>query len=136
MQRHLDRLREQLADQAFHHTGDVVLVDERHLDVELGELRLAVGAQVLVAEAAHDLKVAVHARHHQDLLEQLRRLRQREEAAGMGAARHQVIARAFGRGLGQHRRLDLEETVAIQVAAQLARQARAQAQVLAHALGT
>jgi hypothetical protein len=28
------------------------LVHERGLDVELGELRLAVGAQVLVAEAA------------------------------------------------------------------------------------
>ena len=37
-------------------------VDERHLDVELGELGLAVGAQVLVAEAARDLVVALEAR--------------------------------------------------------------------------
>ena len=41
---------------------DVVVLDERHLDVELGELGLAVGAQVLVAEAAGDLEVAVEAR--------------------------------------------------------------------------
>ena len=37
-------------------------LDEAHLQVELGELGLAVGAQVLVAEAAHDLEVAVEAR--------------------------------------------------------------------------
>ena len=35
--------------------------DEAHLEVELGELGLAVAAQVLVAEAARDLEVAVHA---------------------------------------------------------------------------
>ena len=55
---------------------------ERDLDVHLRELGLAVGAQVLVAEAARDLEVAIHARDHQDLLEHLRRLRQREELAG------------------------------------------------------
>ena len=49
----------------------VVLVDEGHLDVELGELRLAVGAEVLVPVAPGDLVVALHARDHQQLLEQL-----------------------------------------------------------------
>ena len=34
---------------------------KRHLEVELGELGLAVGAQVLVAEAARDLEVALEA---------------------------------------------------------------------------
>ncbi len=43
----------------------VVLVDEAHLGVELHELVLAVGAQVLVAQAARDLVVAVDSRHHQ-----------------------------------------------------------------------
>ena len=52
---------------------------EAHLDVELGELRLAIAAQVLVAEAARDLEVAVVAGDHQQLLELLRRLRQRVE---------------------------------------------------------
>ena len=41
---------------------DVLLVDEARLDVELGELELAVRAQVLVAHAAGDLVVAVEAR--------------------------------------------------------------------------
>jgi hypothetical protein len=49
--------------------------------IDLGELGLAVGAQVLVAEAAHDLVVAVEAGNHQQLFEQLRRLRQGVELA-------------------------------------------------------
>ena len=44
--------------------------------------RLAVGAQVLVAKAARDLVVAVDAGDHEDLLEDLRRLRQRVELCG------------------------------------------------------
>ena len=88
-----------------------VLAQERGFDIELGEFGLAVGAQVFVAETAHDLVVAIDTRHHQQLLEQLRRLRQRKELAGMGAAGHQVIARAFRRGLGQHRRFDFPETL-------------------------
>ena len=55
--------------------------DEGHLDVDLGELGLAVGPQVLVAEAAGELVVALEAGDHQQLLEQLRRLRQGVEAA-------------------------------------------------------
>ena len=66
---------------------DVVLLDEGHLEVELGELGLAVGAQVLVAEAAGDLVVALEAAHHQQLLVELRRLRQRVPGAGLDAAR-------------------------------------------------
>ena len=92
-------------------------LEEGGLDVQLREFRLAVGAQVLVAEAAHDLVVAVEAGHHQQLLEDLRRLRQREELAGVRAARHQVIARAFRRRLGEHRRLDVDEAVLIHVVA-------------------
>ncbi len=82
---------------------------ERRLDVDLRELGLAVRAQVLVAEAARDLEVAVEARHHEQLLVELRRLRQRVELAGVHAARHEVVARALGRRLGEDRRLDLEE---------------------------
>ena len=85
---------------------------EGDLEVDLRELGLAVGAQILVAEALDDLEVAVHAGDHQDLLEDLRRLRQRVELGRMDAARHQVVARPFRRRLRQHRRLDLEEAVA------------------------
>ena len=55
----------------------VVLDDEGHLEVELGELGLAIRAQVLVAEAARDLEVTLEAADHEQLLEELRRLRQR-----------------------------------------------------------
>ena len=65
----------------------VLLGDEAHLDVELVELAgRAVGAGVLVAKARRDLEIAVEARHHDELLELLRRLRQRIELAGMNAA--------------------------------------------------
>ena len=43
-------------------THDRRFIDEAHLEVELGELRLAVAAQVLVAVAARDLEVAVESR--------------------------------------------------------------------------
>ena len=83
------RLVHDLAHDVFHHREHVFDADERHLDVDLGELGLAVGAQVLVAEAARDLVVALDAGDHQQLLEELRRLRQRVELArrSCGSAR-------------------------------------------------
>ena len=95
--------------QLLEHAQHVLDADEGHLEVHLRELELAVGALVLVAEAAHDLEVAVEAGNHQQLLHELRRLRQRVEAPGLQAARHQEVARALGRRLREHRRLDLEE---------------------------
>ena len=94
---------EHFLDERLDDREDQRLAGKRHLDVDLGELGLPVGPQVLVAEALHDLEVPIHARNHQDLLEDLRRLRQREELALVDAARHQVVARALGRGLGQNR---------------------------------
>ncbi len=88
---------------------------EADLQIDLRELGLAVGAQVFVAEAAHDLEVLVEARDHQDLLEHLRRLRQRVKLAGMHAAGHQIIARALGRGARHERRLDFVEALRVQV---------------------
>src|SRR5206468_7615581 len=46
---------------------DIVLGDERHLEIDLGELGLSVGAQVLVPQASGDLEVAIEARDHEDL---------------------------------------------------------------------
>lgn len=51
-------LGEQALDQALVDGEHVLPGHERHLDVELGEVGLAVGAKVLVAEAARDLHVA------------------------------------------------------------------------------
>ena len=90
---------------------DRLLAREAHLQIDLGELELAVGAQIFVAEAAGDLEVAVEAGDHEDLLEDLRRLRQRVELAGMHAAGNEKIARALGRGLGEDGRFDFEETL-------------------------
>ena len=91
---------------------DIVLRDEAHLEIELVEFAgAAVGAGVLVAEAGRDLEIAVEARDHDQLLEHLRRLRERVEFAGMDAARHQIVARAFGAGGGEDRRLEFGEAL-------------------------
>ena len=52
----------------------------------------------------------------------------------MGAARHQVVARALRRRLGQHRRLDVDEPRLVQIVAHRARDAMTQQQPLAHLL--
>ena len=117
-------------DQALDHVLDDLLVDERHLDVDLRELGLAVEAQVLVAEAAHDLEVAVEARDHEQLLEDLRRLGERVELAGVEARRHEEVARAARRVLHHERRLDLEEAVLAEVVARRRGDLRAHEEVL------
>ena len=98
-------IREELLQQR----EDVLLLAERPFQIQLRELRLAVGAQVLIAEAARDLEVALDSRHHQQLLELLRRLRQRVEPARLQTARHHIVARALRRRRDHDRRLDLQE---------------------------
>ena len=65
--------------QRLDHFEDALLLRERHLQIDLRELGLPVGAEILVAEAAHDLEILFEAADHQQLLEDLRRLRQRVE---------------------------------------------------------
>ena len=55
--------------ETFEHLQNVFLSHKRHLAVDLCELGLAVGAQVLVAEAFHYLEIAVESADHQELLE-------------------------------------------------------------------
>ena len=93
----------------------VLLLDKRHLHVDLRELGLAVGAQILVAEAARDLIVFVDAADHQKLLVNLRRLRQCVELAGVNAARDKVVARALGRRFHHHRCFYLDKAVVVKV---------------------
>ena len=59
----------------FCNGDDVVLVDEAHLNIKLGELRLTIRTEVFVTIAACNLEVAFHSGNHQHLLEKLRRLR-------------------------------------------------------------
>ena len=122
----------QAHDQAVDDGDDVFGGHERHLDVDLGEFRLAVGAQVLVAEAAGDLDVAVHAGHHQQLLVLLRGLREGEEHARAHAAGHEIVARAFRRALGQDRRFDLDELLLVEIVPGRLDQAVAQHERLLH----
>ena len=55
-------------DDPLHQREEELAVGERHLDVELRQLLQAVGAQILVAEAARDLVVALEAGDHEQLL--------------------------------------------------------------------
>ena len=110
-------LAEQVDHQLLVQLDHVLARDEAHLYVELGEVGLAVGSQVLVAEAAGDLEVALETGDHQQLLEQLRGLRKRVEGPAVLAARHEEIASAFRSRAGQDRGLDLEEALSVQEAA-------------------
>ena len=103
-----------IEDRLADHRHDVVGVGEAHLGVELHELELAIGAQVLVAQATGDLVVAVEAADHEQLLEELRALRQGVELAGREARRHDEVACPFGGGGDQHRRLDLDEVLGVE----------------------
>ena len=96
--------------QPVDHADDVFGVDERHFHVELRELRLPVGPQVFVAEAAGDLHIAVVAGDHQNLLVELRRLRQRVKRAVMNAAGNEIVAGSLGRAAAEHRRFDVDES--------------------------
>ena len=112
----------QLFDKPFGNRHHVLgILDIGHLHVDLRKLGLTVGAQILVAEAARNLIVPVHAGNHQQLLVQLRRLRQCVKFAVVDAAGHEIVARALGRRLAQKRRLYLEEAVVAHVVAHGAR---------------
>ena len=121
-----------LLEHALHQVHDVGFLNEGHLDVDLRELRLTVGAQVLVAEAAGDLVVALDAADHEHLLELLRGLRQRVELARVRTGGHQVVASALGRGVGQDGRFHLDEAALVQRGAHGLGHGVAQAQGLVH----
>jgi hypothetical protein len=116
-QRHAPRRLPDLRDEPFHQRQHLVATQERRLDVDLREFGLAVAAEVLVAEAARDLEIPLEARDHQQLLEELRGLRQRVEAAPVEAAGNEEVARTLRGRADQERGLDLQEPVAMQVAA-------------------
>jgi len=64
--------REHGGEQFFDHCQHIIAVNKGHFQVKLGELRLAVAAQILVAEAARDLEIALDASNLEQLLELLR----------------------------------------------------------------
>ena len=129
-------LRRQFPDEAgveaLNQAQHVLLVDEAHFQIQLGEFRLAVGAEILIAEAAGDLEVAFHAADHQQLLELLGRLGQGVEAAGLPAAGHQVIPRAFGGAFDEYGGFDFQESPPVQIVADVFDDLVAQTQVALH----
>ena len=103
---------EHAGDHGGHGVEHVLLGDEAHFEVELVEIGgRAVGARILVAETGRDLEILVVARHHDQLLELLRRLRQGVELARMQPRRHEEVARAFGAGGGDDRGLEFAEVL-------------------------
>ncbi len=128
--RGLDGSLHRLRDDGHH----VVGVGEAHLHVVLHELELAVRARVLVAQAPRDLEVAVEAPDHQQLLEQLRALRQGVERTGLKPRRHHEVARAFRGRRDEGRRLDLHELLPDHRAPHRVVHHRPQAQVALHAV--
>ena len=118
----------------FNRGEHVLLLDERHLEIELIELTgRAVSARILVSKAGCDLKVAVKARSHEQLLELLGRLGQRVERAGMNSAGHQIIPCSLGRAGRQDRGLNLGEPLVHHALADAADDVRAQQDVAVHA---
>ncbi len=103
--------------QAFHNLINIIGGDERHLHINLGEFRLAVGALVFIAEAFDDLDIAVKPGNHAELFVNLRRLRQREELARADPAGDQKVARAFGSGFTEDGRFDLNKILRMKVVA-------------------
>ena len=94
---HLDtHAAEGIGQDFFERAHNVVLVHEGHLDIDLGELGLTVGAQILVAEALGNLVVALDATDHEQLLQKLRGLRQGVEVARLNTAGNDEVASASG----------------------------------------
>ena len=128
------------ADRALHHVLDQTLVDvddiidihKGKLHVSLGKLGLPVRSEVLIAEASGNLEIAVVAGAHQELLEDLGRLGQRIECAGLHAAGNQIVARAFGRGFAENGRLDLEEALFVHKGAHILHDAAAKHELALH----
>ena len=104
------KLLEDASNNRFEGREDVLLRHKAHLEIELVELAGGpVGAARLVPETGRDLEVAVEPGDHGQLLELLRRLRQRVELPWVNARRHQEVTSAFGRRCGEDRGLELGE---------------------------
>ena len=120
----------------FHQGEDVVLCDKGSFDVELGELRLTVGAQVFVTEAAGDLEILFNASDHEELLVLLRGLREGVERTRREARGNEEVAGAFRRAFGKDRSFDFEEALGVHHVAHRFCDAVTKAQVASHLLTT
>ena len=111
---HVKNTLEELSHHRLEGIEHILLLHERHLAVDLCKLRLTVSTEVLVTEAAHNLEIAVVTGHHKQLLECLRRLRQRIELACIHSGRNHEVTRALRSRLDEIRSLYLHESLVIQ----------------------
>ena len=105
---------EDLTHEPLHDLQHFIAIDEGHLQIDLRELRLPVGAGVLVAQALADLHVPVASGDHQDLLEDLRALRQCIPLPGVDPGRHDEVACSLRCALDEQRGLNLDEVMAVE----------------------
>ena len=109
-----------------------LLIDETHLQVDLGVFGLTVGAEILVAQATRELVVAIDAGDHQCLLVELRALRKSVEFPLVDAAGNDVVPRAFRGGLDEKRGFHLEKTMAGEIVTRCHRRFMTQAKIALH----
>ena len=100
---------EHAGEEAFDEGVDVGFADEGGFDVDLGELGLAVGAEVFVAEAAGDLEIFLEAGDLEHLFVLLGGLGEGVEAAGAEAGGDEEVAGAFWGGVGEDGGFDFDE---------------------------
>ena len=79
---------------------------------------------------------AIEARDHEQLLEELRRLRKREEVAGLQSDRHEEVARPFRSSERHRRRPDVDEALLVHRAPDRGDDRRGQPQIPLHPLAT
>ena len=109
---------------------------ERHFAVNLCKFGLTVSAEVFIAEALHDLEVAVKTRHHQQLLQRLRTLRKRVKLTGVHARGHDKVACTLGGRTYEHGSLHLHKPEAVEEVAHGDAKLVAQFKIATHAVAT
>ena len=114
---------------SFGNLENVVGRDERRFDIDLGKLRLPVGAQIFVTETFGNLKIFLHAGDHQQLFVLLWRLWQRVKLSGHEPAGHQKIACAFRSTLGKNWCFHFHKPLAVKKIARRVRNPVTQAQI-------
>ena len=125
-------LLEQMTGQILEDVEHILLIGKRHLTVNLRELRLAVGTQVLVTETLGNLEVTVETANHQQLLQCLRTLGQCIELTRIHTTRHHKVASALRRRTNQNRRLHLDEIQIIEEVTNQNSHLMAQLQILSN----
>ena len=96
---------------------DVVAFGKGDFHLQLGELRLPVGAQVLVPEAAAELIITLDAAGHDELAVHLCGLRQRVPGIVAPLTDDSELVRTATGPLGEQRGLNLKEAAVVEVLA-------------------